>query len=245
MSNKYPPGGAKDDTQPAGEQPRRPAMTTLGDFWPTPPEGGEGGPPRRLEPASKAVTALGGDKGAKTGGPRAGVKVTLAPLERPSVESEWYETYCATCVAVMHIHRDWEKPPRHCKNCREKQQANWITRPCKKCSADMRVCKEWSNPPDRCEACRRSYRPKMVSCHSCHEKFEISVGLQIKAEEMGWKLPTRCKTCREAPSPERKSKSSADRSLSHNISNRYKTSRVMGVRVRIVGGGAPSSGRRR
>lgn len=237
--------GKANGPTPAGKTPQPQAISTLADFWPGRSEESKVFTTRRLGSAPKGVTSTNVNKDAGTVALRPGVTVTLASLERPSKESEWYDAYCATCAAVMHIHRDWEKPPRYCKDCREQQRAKWIMRPCKKCKADMPVCKDWTSPPDRCEACRSSYRPKRVSCKMCHEKFEISVGLQIKSEEVGWKLPTRCKTCRELPKSPAQSVAMAGRYLSHNISNRYKTSRVMGVRVRVFAGGAPSSGRRR
>lgn len=245
MANKNTQSGKVIIPTPVVKSTKPQSITTLADFWPGRSEESKVFTVRRLGSAPKAITSpsVNKDPGAAPLPP--GVTVTLASLNPPTKESEWYDAYCATCAAVMHIHRDWENPPRHCKDCREKQRARWIMRPCKKCKADMPVCKDWTNPPDRCDACRSSYRPKRVSCKVCHEKFEISVGLQIKAEEMGWKLPIRCKTCRELPKSPVQSAASAGRYLSHNISNRYKTSRVMSVRVRVFAGGSPSSGRRR
>jgi hypothetical protein len=244
MNNKaYDQEKGNDSSLKYDEIPSR-GITTLGDFWPDNSSGARNEKNRRLEPASKAVTVLGNSKNNSSDPGRRDITLKLAPIEKPAEGSEWYETYCSSCIAVMHIHRDWVNPPRYCKECRVKQrveqQAKWIERPCKRCKANMSVCIEWEDPPQWCESCRELYPPKNVTCSRCNEKFVISSGLQIMAREKGWKLPTRCKTCRSLPRPSR----SAGSYLSNNITNRYKTSR-MNVRVRLVPGGGPSSGRRR
>lgn len=134
---------------PVVKSPKPQSITTLADFWPGRSEESKVFTVRRLGAAPKAITSPSVNKDPGAAPLRPGVTVTLASLNPPTKESEWYDAYCATCAAVMHIHRDWETPPRHCKDCREKQRARWIMRPCKKCKADMPVCKDWTNPPDR------------------------------------------------------------------------------------------------
>lgn len=223
-----------------------PRMATLGDFWPSPKDVEVKQGLGHLEPASNAVTILNGSGVQKPNNETAAITLKLAPIVKQTDESDWYESYCSSCIAVIYIHKDWVNPPRYCRECKDKQQARWIMRPCKRCKNDMPICLEWSTPPEWCESCRSEYPPKKVTCRRCKEKFIISSGLQIKAKELKWNLPTQCQTCRALPAPSKPSRSarSAGSYLSSNITTRYKTSRL-NTRIRVVSGGAPSMGRKR
>jgi hypothetical protein len=90
----------------------------------------------------------------------------------------------------MRVHKDWNNPPDYHKEC------EWYEKTCEICHSSMKVHRAWSNVPRSHKECLAKYAPKDVSCSQCGKSFTISMGLQLKCHEQGWKLPERCEECK-------------------------------------------------
>ncbi|HEX2838948.1 MAG TPA: hypothetical protein VHN77_12570 [Phycisphaerales bacterium] len=117
------------------------------------------------------------------------------------------ERDCAVCGSTMRIGRDWEHPPKVCKDCKDEFAPKDVR--CRLCGHTFTLatgiqikCKEngWELPT-KCHDCKEKYSPKDVDCRSCGRSFTVSASRQIKCQENGWDLPSMCEQCRETLAP--------------------------------------------
>lgn len=105
--------------------------------------------------------------------------------------SEWTTRYCDDCGSEMHVHEDWDNPPKICKSCREDRAAQWYERSCSDCGTTIKIHTDWENPPTLCLRCKQKHAAKWYerSCADCGTTIKI---------HMDWENPpSLCDHCKQ------------------------------------------------
>lgn len=91
----------------------------------------------------------------------------------------WYEVACEICGKLLRIHRDWQNPPRACKECKEAARAAWYQAPCEICGGPITIYRDSDNPPRVHEHCKEAAKPEPVPkwyelpCEVCGDPIRI------------------------------------------------------------------------
>ena len=71
--------------------------------------------------------------------------------------SKWRTIACEECGTDIHVHEDWDNPPRFCQSCKAAHQAKWYDKRCEGCGASMHIHRDWDNPPKFCQSCKTAH----------------------------------------------------------------------------------------
>ena len=104
--------------------------------------------------------------------------------------SKWYTISCVDCGTEIHVHEDWDNPPKFCQSCKAEHAAQWYEKSCAECGTTLRVPRDWDNPPKYFQSCkaRRAAQWYEKSCADC--------GTTIRVHR-GWDNPPKfCQSCK-------------------------------------------------
>ncbi|MEK7875004.1 MAG: hypothetical protein AAB325_02325, partial [Pseudomonadota bacterium] len=106
--------------------------------------------------------------------------------------TKWTTRDCDDCGSEMHVHEDWDNPPKICKSCKESRAAQWYERSCTDCGTTIKIHTDWENPPTLCKSCKQKRADQWYekSCEEC--------GTTIKVHRDWNNPPTYCKDCKDS-----------------------------------------------
>lgn len=128
------------------------------------------------------------------------------------INQKFYSKNCEKCYAEIIYPRTANYPPKYCRDCkeriqaeRERQAAKWKTKSCKKCHQTIKYNVEWNKIPELCKDCiaKEKAKWKEKKCKSCSATIKYNTDWQkipelcpgcIKKERAKWKEKS-CKGC--------------------------------------------------
>lgn len=114
------------------------------------------------------------------------------------INQRLYSKNCEKCYAEIVYPRDANFPPKYCRDCkeriqaeRERQAAKWKTKSCKKCHQTIKYNVEWNKIPELCKDCIAKEKAKwrVKPCEAC--------GKDIRYHEDWQHIPSLCKECKK------------------------------------------------
>ena len=112
------------------------------------------------------------------------------------INQKFYSKNCEKCYAEIIYPRTANYPPKYCRDCkeriqaeRERQAAKWKTKSCKKCHQTIKYNVEWNKIPELCKDCiaKEKAKWKEKNCKKCHQTIKYNVEWN--------KIPELCKDC--------------------------------------------------
>ena len=124
------------------------------------------------------------------------------------INQKFYSKNCEKCYAEIIYPRAANYPPKYCRDCkeriqaeRERQAAKWKTKSCKKCHQTIKYNVEWNKIPELCKDCiaKEKAKWKEKNCKSCLATIKYNTDWQ--------KIPEQCPSCIEKERAKWKEKS--------------------------------------
>ena len=136
------------------------------------------------------------------------------------INQKFYSKNCEKCYAEIIYPRAANYPPKYCRDCkeriqaeRERQAAKWKTKSCKKCHQTIKYNVEWNKIPELCKDCiaKEKAKWKEKNCKSCLATIKYNTDWQ--------KIPEQCPSCIEKERAKWKEKSckGCGKTIKYNI----------------------------